>query len=420
MSQPKKAGGAAAPPAAKPVKESGAAAKGLKIPAAVSTPKKGSLPKAKPVLIQAGKGGKIVAIPRDVIPHGDVRVVGQRAEEQARMPKRSGKVSEGPPGAGLSKCAMLYAKAQSNPFGAFDELPCIPSSPPVETQKWRALSRGSFTTNSAGVGWVMVAPLIACNDQIAIWASKGGGTATGFSKAAIDNNYGFKSTLPYPNADFSSPDNFLTARLVGCGLRIKSVTQAMNVGGLAMGCRLPPGEDLSQYSFNQILQQPQTVVCPQTLDGQGEWLQLIWHPGDYSDISFSDSAVDYSVGAIDQRAATMGFLVQAPAILVPQTYEYELMSFWEFSGAYSAQALPELTTSEDDPIGLSRVLGASQVTPNSLTVKETVTDMANGVVDAMAHSDSVAKTVEDIMGVLGVDGNVVGKLVSGLATFLLA
>lgn len=420
MSQPKKAGGAAAPPAAKPVKESGSAVKGLKIPAAVSTPKKGSLPKARPVTVLAGKGGKVVAIPKDISPHGDVHVIGQRAEEQARMPKRSGRVTEGPPGAGLSKCAMLFAKAQSNPFGSFDELPCIPSSPPVETQKWRSLSRGSFTTNTAGIGFVLVAPLIACNNVASIWTDKVAGAAPTFSKAGVDANAGMKTTLPYPNADFSSADNFLTARLVGCGLRIKSTTQAMNVGGLAMGCRLPPGEDLTQYTFDQLLQQPQTVVCPQTLDGQGEWLQLVWHPGDYSDISFSDSAVDYSVGAIDQRAATMGFLVQAPSVAVQQSYEYELMHFWEFSGAYSAQALPEVTTSDDDPIGLARVLGASQVTPNSLTIKETVTDMANGVVDAMAHSDSAAKTVEDIMGVLGIDGNVVGKLVTGLASFLLA
>ena len=358
-----------------------------------------------------------------VRPAGEVRTIGQDRPIEARQPEKKDpkRITEGPTGVGLSKCAFVYAKALANPFGDFDDLPCIPSLPAVETQKWRALTRGFFSTGTAGFGFVQVRPLCAANNSVSVMASLSTFAGSAYSRTAgATITSQLRAALPYTIADFDTDGNHLSARLVGLSLRIRNITQALNVGGLVIGSRLMSGEDLVAFTIANLTASPLTVLAPQTLDGQKDWLYMSWMPGDASDLTFPERAVNYTFGAANEEDAfSMGFFATAPSVAAAQTFEYEIMEFWEFSGNESTKTLPEVTRSDADPVGLARVQSAVCNLPNSLTVEEIVNDMATGVVESMAHSDTTAKTVEDLLGLAGMAIGPISKLVNSLSSSLL-
>lgn len=398
--------------------------------AALVTVKKQAAKKTAPPQPQA------VGVPRQVrqrktkfaplgrMPDGQARrrgstVFGMKPHPLERMPK-TGRVMAGPPGVGLSDCSLVYARALVNPFGEFEELPCIPSSPPAETQRWRSLTRGSFQTGSAGTGFVTYQPQNPVNNANSVnsttSAYAGSGAYTfGVGGVTASN----RATLPYAVTDFSGAGDFLEARLVASAIRIKSYTNALDVGGLMYGTRLPSGETLQGRTIANLLQNPLTVIEAVTLDHQDEWRYLIWCPGDAGDLGFFDSNVNYAIGAGGEfDSFQLGFMVQASDPAKPQLFEWEIMEFWEFSGSNSARSMPEVTRSHADPVGLARVLEGACTLPTTLTIEEAADTMAANVVEEMAHSDSAAKTVEDLLGGVGKTITSTMKMAESLAAFL--
>lgn len=331
------------------------------------------------------------------------RTIGAPQSSFSRNPSTRG-LTSGPMGVGLSSAAMQYAKAMCNPFGEFEELPCIPSSPPAETYRFRALQRFSFTTGTAGYGFVSMDPTQPANDQPYVnytGATYGG---TGFAEApgtGISQQPNLK--LPYDAASFAVGQSTFTFRLVAAGLRIRNVTQALNVGGMLLGIRLPGDEEnsVSQLSWADTASSPYAVLLSSSLDKQADWKTLVWVPTNTAQLTLSN------VNEGTNFIPTLGFLAQAPAVSTPQTFEVETIQFFEFGGQYKDTAipaelsLPSVEVSYADSVGLDRVLhGATYLVP-ALTTEENVENLANGVVEAFAHSDSTAKTVEDLLGSVG-------------------
>jgi len=214
--------------------------------------------------------------------------------------------------------------------------------------------------------------------------------------------------LPYTLASFAS--NKIQGRLVGLGLRVRNITQALNVGGLLYAIQGTRATDLTGYTVAQIKADPRTVLVPQALSEQTEWSVMVWRPNETSDLDLDG---DFTLAS----TLSMAFIADIPTN-TPQTFEWEMVEFWEYAAGGPGLTLPEMTMQHADPVGLARVTEALQTPPNTLQQKEWITDAATGLVDAVAHSDSVAKTVEDLMGFAGMATGMIGPMVSSLVKAL--
>lgn len=294
---------------------------------------------------------------------------------------------------GLAGCSLNWAKALVNPFGEFVELPCLPTAPAMMTYRYRNITRGSFTTGSF-YGFVCVCPYNGGNNTNTIFTSTGSSYVanSAFGKTPTAGVAGAARTgLPFPAAAFDG----IQGRLVGFGLRVRNITQSLNVGGLLTGIICNDDEDLTAPVSGWLTNEPRAVNVPQALSEQTEWSTLVWRPGDMSDLDFHGGAEDFSFSTVP----CMGFSA-TPAGATAQTYEWEAVEFWEFMGRSPSQTLapPELVSSHADALGVSRVSEALQFNPLTLTAKDWQVHAANSLVDAIAHSDSVAKTVEALAG----------------------
>jgi len=334
--------------------------------------------------------------------------VGNPNVNHNRMDRK--KLAGGPAGVGLSSCAVWYAKALVNPFGQFEELPCVPTSPAMMTQKWRAVTRGSFTSFAGpnAIAFVAVSPQNPGNNQSSIYASNGsvstGVITTGAAATGIQRN-----TLPYPLASFSPL--LIQARLVGCGLRVRNITQALNVGGLLYAIQGTRSTDLTTWTATQIKADPRTVLVPQALSEQTEWSVMVWRPNETSDLDLDG---DFSLPS----SLSMAFVADNPGSTA-QTFEFELVEFWEYASGGPGVTVPELTIQHADPVGLARVSEAFQNPPNTLKIEDWARDGAQSIVEAIERSDTVAKTVEDMLGFAGIASSAVVPMVKSLLTTFL-
>lgn len=314
--------------------------------------------------------------------------------------------------AGLADCSLLYAKALTNPFGLFEELPCVPSSPPMMTYRYRLVSRGTFTTPPTAnlYGFVAVAPFQGANNVNSIWTSTA--AYAGLNPFAVGGTGVTPSTraLPFATAAFDG----IQGRLVGLGLRVRNITQALNVGGMLFGIIADRGENIASITSANFTSDPRTILVPQALSDQTRWSTVIWRPGDLSDLDFLGGTEDFSF----QTTPSIGFCAISSSGN-SQTFEFEVVEFWEFVGESNSQSVrpPDLTASHSDPVGLSRVLEGTQYNVLSADQEDWNLHTAHALVDSIAHSDSVARTVETLVGPI-VKSLPLGKMVSSLIGFL--
>jgi len=301
-------------------------------------------------------------------------------------------------GTGLSDCAAMYAKAISNPFGSFDNLPCVPMSPPTPTQRWKTTTRGVFVTGTAGFGFVSIAPFVSAKDTLKLFFTSGTFAGIVPSGPGVGVTGVADGQLPYTAASLGTG---IVSRLVAVGVRVRNITQLLNVGGTLNIVQLDDQQTVNNFTFANLNALPDTTVVPQALGAQGDWTVLVWRPMGLSSLDFTP---DDGVGA--NANPTMIVYAVAPSPGVVNSYEYEMVSFFEYQGQTAAVSPPNLVLSDADQVGIDRVLDASQRIPISPTPEEWQRQMAYGLVEAIAHSDSVARTIEDLIG--GVVGGVFG------------
>lgn len=334
------------------------------------------------------------------------------AESFADVAASPAGLTDGPPGTGLSGCAASYAKALTNPWGAFDDLPCVPLAPPTQTQKWRTLMRFNVQTGTNSYGYFMCAPYISSNNT-AKYAMTTNAYTGGASTVPATSGTGvvsaFNTQLPYTAANMAAG---MSARLVALGIRSKNVTQLMNIGGSIVAGQIDDqGNAVGGYSPVVVTALSDFVYTEGRREG---WAILNWRP-------FGATSLDWMPDDnLTQNANwTMMFVFTAPAASAVQTWEVEVVEFWEYQGvAPGTIAPPELTMTDADQTGTDRILSAAQRLPLTLDAHDWDAQMAHGVVEAMAHSDSVAKTVEDLTGLAGLPVKTAVDLVGSLMAFL--
>jgi hypothetical protein len=342
--------------------------------------------------------GPVQPMARDFGPGMGIRAVGR--------PNKVGGGAHSARGTGLSNCALIYAKAMTNPFGEFPEYPCVPANPPVPSQRWRAVTRGTFAAGTNGQGFILVAPYDPRNSQITIWTTTTGFVGTTYSKTVGATVLGSSRTsMPYSAGAFpgaGSPG--VQGKLVSLGLRVRNIGQLVQIGGILLGTTVPSDTSLETLSFAQVQAYPGTCLVPQALTDQSEWSELIQRPTDVTDLDYLDTGVINVAGCLGFYYA--GFSTNL--------FEYEIVEFWEFIGTAGSIQVPEIQESHGDEVGLGRVLEAVQEMPVSLLGRDIQKQTAEGIVDAFAHSDSTARTVEDLLGFVGLPMSAVSGMVSSL------
>jgi len=335
----------------------------------------------------------------------------------------SNRLTKGTPGTGLSKCAELYLKAQINPWGTFEELPCVPCAPAVESRKYRCVTRGTLTTSSSNVyGFLSYCPSNPANDQNSVGYTNGGAsTATGFTQTTQTGvAFQARSGLPYATADFSSAGDFMQAKLVGSGVRIRNVTPRLYRGGICFGMRVSDFNQLSNIAIAVLQAMPETVMASADPESPEEpWQSLTWKPSDMTDLDYPEQNVNY--GAAPNNNHSVGFWIVAPSgSNGAQTFEWEIVEFWEFVGTGNNATQPGLTSSHADEVGLSRVLEATQMVQTGLNIDKRMQLAAESVVESVANSDTVSKTIEDMLGIVGIGGGMAGTMIKSLVSMLAA
>lgn len=401
---------------ASPTKGKGPKGPGRVVVSVVNTEKKKTAARLAAASVAAAKKKKGGASAVAKVKAAASSPIGGSAKPSPSMRKHTGgRLTRGPAGVGLSECALNYAKALANPFGGFDELPCVPDAPPVPSYRFRAVTRGTFSTGGAAgnnSGFVCIIPRNCGNATSTVFTSFGAYAGSSFSKTVGATVAGApRSSLPFVAAAFDG----IQGRLVGLGIRTRNISQALNVGGILTGIQADAGEDISTWTAAQVTSDPRSVLLAQALEEQTKWCTLVWRPTDISDLDYVGGTEDFSMGT----SPSMGFLVNGPGTTT-QTYEFEIVEFWEFIGASATQGVrpPELVNSHADPVGLARVMGGIQDTPLTLDSKEWVEKSAQAIVESVAHSDSVSKTVEDLLGFAGMSIPAAMNMVKSLTSFL--
>jgi len=295
----------------------------------------------------------------------------------------------------------------------------VPDSPPVPSQRVRTVARGTFLTGTVGSGFISWCPRNPTNDVGSIRYSSGAGYAgdnfgTSLTAGVTTTT---KTNLPYVNNDFKADGDFLQARLVGSGMRIRNITPDLYASGIVYGCRVAPENALEEYTSDEVKQNPVAVVADSKSFGPTDWKTLVSVPYVSEDYSLNEGPVDWANDTLGRL--NLGFLVSGCDTSHSNTFEWELVEFWEFVGSNSSQNLPGVVLSYSDPVGLARVLDGIQVTSLDLSQKRLANQVASTIIGNMAHSDSAAKTVEDILGLAGMALPVVASLTKTLGAFLL-
>lgn len=328
-------------------------------------------------------------------------------------------------GTGLSDCAALYAKAISNPFGTFEQLPCVPCTPPVETQRWCSKTRGTFGTGEAGYGSLVVAPYPPDNGTAKYCYTNSSFTgATNIPIAAGVGSLAVADTgLPYTAANFA---NGMQARLVALGVRWRNITAAGQVAGICAAVQVEDDITANQLTFGQVITMPQAVVVPNVIQAlkigeqQNTWNTLVWRPRDMGSL---DMYPDLQM-AIDTNTNFTMIVVASSTADEPQYFEFEIVEFFEYTGiAISGGVVtgpPAITISDADAVGVDRVLAGAQRAPLDLAAESWAEQISVGIIDAVAHSDSSARTAEVLSGSAGFGVGQAISMANALMGYLLA
>lgn len=370
---------------------------------------RGFLPRSKPRPAFAPK--KSPSVEKKV--HGtgwgtEYKVAAKPDDRMIGVPSKGGNT-------GLSDCALLLAKGYANPFGKFEDLPCVPCTPPQASFRERVVTRSTATTSSstAATGSITIIPIVGGNNTQSIFYTNSSyvGAGSPFPKTGTGVASSTR-TLKFAQSSFDD----VQGRLVALGLRVRNITKLANVEGVLRGLVLESDDDISTHTEALIAIDPRLTLAPQSFaspDAEG-WYTLIWRPMDQSDLDYHGGSEDFAFPTVP----SMGFSWTQSAGN-PQTYQWEVVEFWEYIGESVANSVAPggLTDSHSDPVGLSRVLEGIQTNPLTLAAEDWQKHSAQSIVDAIAHSDSVAKTVEALAGVAGLGDSPIVKLAGSLLGF---
>lgn len=267
----------------------------------------------------------------------------------------------------FTACGMDYFRALVNPFGRFDEFPCIPTSA-RGSQKLRIFKRGTFQVGTSGLGAVVVwpqnlvfggpstqpGPLPTIGNCIITTTAAYAAPDFFFMNASSHpSGQPFAGTADaYGNSIYSADDlsgaNVARGvRLVGAGLRVRYNGPAFQMNGDIITWRNPTNSSVVGNNNDNwdSLQQLQTATY--------EPVQPTWATATYAPYVDSDTAwlPNYGNSAASMTSRLgMGIFVNAN---VGDRYSYEVVAFFEVTG----DRIPE-TISHASPVETQKAISA--------------------------------------------------------------
>lgn len=271
----------------------------------------------------------------------------------------------------LSPCADLYLKARTQPFSAYDQLPCYPDLVSLPSQKIKIWQRGVLSTGLTGDGFILVGAHNPTSDGDVVLrtqsSSVGNVTTTpdAYTNTITRSWVGARSTVAELSVDTSG------FRAVAIGLRARYTGPALYRAGIVYGGSSPTAEDLGTLS----LQAAGDMLHATRVPISDKWHTVMWMPVTTGDLAYRDTPLSDHTLALYFEGTYTGAGVVGPA-----SFMWEVVGFYELIGSQSGLN----TTSESDPVGLAAV--------------KNVVDRTNHVDGAPSYESAKRRALNDVVG----------------------
>lgn len=316
----------------------------------------------------------------------------------------------------LGKCAKDWISVLYNPFKDFDTLPCIPDIITFPSQKVMYKTRGVFTINSTGSGYVSMNPYVPTAGAFTVsqpqsWAPLifTDGTATGLN-AGINPMHVRLSGIPlagyganYWNSPYSSDqvlidltNDSLQWRVVGAGLKVKYAGTPLNRKGTVVLYEDPTNDGWldtiipSGRSENELLQIEEATYTALTEDEYS----VTFKPRQQLDLEYSANWFDASPAAAGLTAYDV-IAIGAFGCEVGSSFAYEAVIYYEMIGSKTNGR----TKSHSDPIGMGAGNSVQDVSPPLESMTKTAAkkerEALKNVYDESGTFPSIPKPLQD-------------------------
>jgi hypothetical protein len=253
----------------------------------------------------------------------------------------------------ISMCTRMYTRALTNPWGDFSELPCIPDALIVPSKKVKTTSRGTMSTGTTGVGWIVVDPFLMVEQ---------GGTLTSqfVSYPVLATNINYNTTSYYPfttsalqpgvfaptvNSEFASgyleSNPQMQLRLVGAGVKVRYVGNTLYDQGQITIYRSPGNWEIAGGSTSSTLLQD--FRTSRDALRKGPWYYVTYCPDDpnylgYKPYYWYNPIVDTVGNGSYATHRSLMLYIDGASTSTTAPFEFEVDCYYEVIG-------PNLTVS---------------------------------------------------------------------------
>jgi hypothetical protein len=314
----------------------------------------------------------------------------------------------------LSAVAERYLLAITNPFMQMNEMPCIPDSLIVPSEKFVSISRGIFQPSmTTGFGFISMNPWLMAISDPAIVGASSRFPITFTTAAFTGTSYTFTiaggaiTTTGVVNSGTSSPysvgflepegDTTRQLRLVAAGLRIRYAGTELNRGGRALCYESEAVSSISQGSTTQSLLNDTRYS---TTPINRQWMQTTYNPSNDDYISYEPfSAFDPLQSSPPNLLGAASLIVLLDAAITsagPVNFEFEAISYFEIFGTN----INHLTASHADSVGYGAILGALGTSVGS-NAAATTASVYNSTLANIASTSSMLPSWSTVAGATG-------------------
>lgn len=262
--------------------------------------------------------------------------------------------------AALTECAAKYLLACTDPWNPRALGACVPSMPPLKSQKQRRYVRLTVTIGTAGTGFVTLDPNLSNNAQCVTYTT--GSYASGVIPATLDTGVSTASVNSggYALNQFGNAVGTVRGRIVSAAMSIQDISPVFDRGGMIYGLCQPEHESITAYTPALMAAYQESLVAVNDgarhsivafgISPEETAYPSIPGAGPHSDYT-SPFSTSCTVAGYDStvKQPIMGFMVTGKA---GNTYQVEIVIHTEYIGQLT---VPMQSRTDADLDGLGRV-----------------------------------------------------------------
>lgn len=300
----------------------------------------------------------------------------------------------------ISPSACQWARALADPVSV-DHVD-IPSAPALRNRKIKTFVKGTFSTGTAAVGWIVADPFYAAvSDAACVYYTQAtfAGTTIAYGSGGVAGTTFGQSNAPFTTAQIGAASDLGRYRVAAAGLRISYTGTALNKGGTAVGFSNPRHMTNVGSSYANLITERTAIQIPIDASTSGKWFNLPYKFVDSDDVDYLTTFPTLTpVASVNTDTSFhMAIMIQAPST-TPISFNFEFYVHHNYVG----RNVGPLTDGHADPLGYSCVQAAS-ATRDLLLFSSDAPDVVTGRVLAAAakyageHTTHTRKaTLEDV------------------------